>query len=150
MSENDLNTHQNILLEEMLKHHEGFRGKAYHDSVGILTIGYGFNIEDNSMCEEAAAAQLRCDVRRKTKELRRSIPAFEKVTGARRAALIDMAYNMGVPGLKQFRKMWAAIASDDWETAAKEAVDSKWYRQVKSRGRRIVEILRSGEWPVNL
>lgn len=146
----DLGSIDASFLEDMLKHHEGFRSEAYLDSVGILTIGYGFNVEDNSMCEEAALAQLRCDVRRKTEELKRGILEFDDVTGARRAALIDMAYNMGVPGLRKFRKMWAAIARDDWDTAAKEATDSQWYKQVKSRAERIVEILRTGEWPEDL
>jgi len=136
-----------FLLEEMITRHEGFRERAYLDTEGFLTIGYGFNIDGNVMCEEAARAQLRCDIKKTEKELKRTMPVFNNVSGARRAALIDMGYNLGVPGLKGFRRMWAAIAKDDWETAADEAKDSKWYKQVKSRGKRIVKILRTGEWP---
>lgn len=33
-------------------------------------------------------------------------------------ALFDMAYNLGVGGLLKFRKLLAACASGDWETAA--------------------------------
>jgi lysozyme len=150
MSDNELTTHQRVLLEEMLKHHEGYSEKMYRCSAGYQTIGYGFNLETNTMCKEAAEAQLRCDVERTVKRMTRTIPQFKHVSGARRAALIDMGFNLGVPGLRKFRKMWTAIGRNDWERAAAEAIDSRWYRQVKSRGARIVEILRTGEWPDSL
>jgi lysozyme len=134
-------------LVDMVKLHEGYSEKMYTCPAGYLTIGYGFNLETNTMCKEAAEAQLRCDIDRTEQQMLETIPEFKGVLGPRRAALIDMGYNLGVPGLRKFRKMWAAIGQRDWEKAAKEAVDSKWYTQVGSRGVRIVNIIKSGHWP---
>lgn len=142
-----MSEYHDVILEELVKRHEGFREKAYRDTEGYLTIGYGFNIDGNVMCEEAALAQLRCDLHKTEKRMLRTIPQFKNVKGVRRIALIDMGYNLGVPGLRKFKKMWSAIGRNDWEEAACQAQDSRWFRQVKTRGTRIVEILRTGELP---
>ena len=67
----------------------------------------------------------------------------------RQAALIDMTFNLGVAGLAQFEKMRSCVDIRDWPGAAKEAKDSDWYKQVGSRGRRIVYILQYGKMPIN-
>ena len=145
-----MNKRHEALLEALIKHHEGYSEKMYRCSAGKLTIGYGFNLEDNVMCQEAAEAQLRCDIEKVEKRMDRVIPEFKGLTGARRAALIDMGYNLGVPGIRKFRNMWSAIRQGNWDAAAYQAQDSRWFRQVKSRGVRIVEMLRTGEWPQDL
>jgi lysozyme len=59
-------------------------------------------------------------------------------------ALIDFLFNVGAGTALTFKKALAAIYKGDWETAADEMTDSRWYRQVKSRGREIVEMIRKG------
>ena len=49
-----------------------------------------------------------------------------------------MSFNLGLTGLRKFKKMKAALDNDDYRTAAAEAKDSKWFKQVKSRGPRTV------------
>jgi hypothetical protein len=39
--------------------------------------------------------------------------------------------------------MKAALENNDYATAADEMVDSKWYKQVKTRGPRTVALMRS-------
>ena len=39
--------------------------------------------------------------------------------------------------------MKAALEQNDYSTAADEMVDSKWYKQVKTRGPRTVALMRS-------
>jgi len=41
--------------------------------------------------------------------------------------------------------MIAALARGDYKAAADEMVDSAWYRQVGTRARRLVEMMRTGE-----
>ena len=53
--------------------------------------------------------------------------------------IVDMAFNLGVPRLSNFKKMWAAIHENNFEEAAKEMLDSRWARQV---GRRAIELAR--------
>lgn len=57
--------------------------------------------------------------------------------------LVNMTFNLGRPRLSRFRKMIAAVEANDWNEAANQMVDSKWYRQVKTRGVELVELMRS-------
>jgi len=53
-----------------------------------------------------------------------------------------MAFNLGAPRLAKFHKMRAAIAADDWQAAAAEALASKWAGQVPRRAAEIARLLR--------
>ena len=64
-----------------------------------------------------------------------------------RNALVDMAFNLGGPKLRQFAKMLAALGQQDWETASAEAMDSAWFQQVGRRAHAHVETLHKGCWP---
>ena len=59
--------------------------------------------------------------------------AWEEFSDNRKIALIDMRFNLGPSRFRGFRRMIAAIKKGDWELAGKEAMDSKWATQVKSR-----------------
>ena len=68
--------------------------------------------------------------------------------GARQAALIDMRLNLGPARLRGFRNMIAAAERQDWATAALEARDSAWAKQVQpTRVEHIVTMFVTGEWP---
>lgn len=58
---------------------------------------------------------------------------------ARAEVLINMAFNMGVPGLLKFRRALDAVRADDYDAAASHMLDSRWACQV---GRRAVELAR--------
>ena len=63
----------------------------------------------------------------------------------RQKALLNMMFNLGYNKFTGFKKMIAAIKLNDWEEAAEQAKDSRWYRQVgKSRSERIITRLREG------
>ena len=76
--------------------------------------------------------------------------ADQPIDDVRQGALVNMIFNLGMGGVLKFRKMIAAIKSDDWYTAANEAKDSLWYDQLKDSGdppgraNRIVSELRKG------
>ena len=64
------------------------------------------------------------------------------LTPERRSVLINMAYNLGVNGLINFKKMIAALKIGDYEKASVEMKDSKWYRQVGNRAVRLRQEMR--------
>lgn len=64
----------------------------------------------------------------------------------RREILLNMAFNMGLPTLAKFKKMWAAIKLQDWEEAAKQMLDSKWAKQVGYRANELADAMRTGQW----
>jgi lysozyme len=54
-----------------------------------------------------------------------------------------MCFNLGYPRLSKFKGMKAAVEEADWNRAADEMVDSKWYQQVPNRARRLEKRMRS-------
>ena len=55
----------------------------------------------------------------------------------------SMQYNLGWPRFSQFKKFWKALEAHDYLRAAEEMIDSRWYRQVKERGERLVSLMQS-------
>ena len=67
--------------------------------------------------------------------------AWDDWPGEVQEILVNMMFNMGRPRLSQFKKMTAALNSQDWKTAAFEGRDSRWYSQVHHRAERLMSRL---------
>jgi len=119
----------------------------YECPAGKLTIGYGHNIEDNGIDENTAKSLLRVDIMDAQEIAAKNIEGWEKCNSARKSVLIDMCFNMGWPKFSTFKKMLAAINDEDWEKAAAEMKDSKWYRQVGIRAKALNKMMLSGYYP---
>ena len=129
---------------EMLKRHEGFKQFPYLCTAGKLTVGYGRNFDDVGLSEYEAEFLLLQDIKHATNRLTTIFPEFYQFTVNRQAALIDMMVNLGSRRFLLFRKMVIAIKKSDWEDAAKEAKDSKWFVQVPNRAKEIIDLIREG------
>ncbi len=123
---------------------EGLRLKPYRCSAGKLTIGIGRNLESVGITKAEAFYLLNNDLERVELDLDRSFTWWRKMSERRQRALANMCFNLGLKTLLTFKKMLAAMEHKDFETAANEAMDSDWYRQVKDRSKRIVEMIRKG------
>ena len=147
--------------------HEGLRLQVYQDTLGIDTIGIGRNLEDRGITKEeldwmdipnmdavyeygiteADAMYLaKNDVQIVEEELVRAHPCVEDLDAVRQLVLVDMAFNMGVPRLSKFKKMWAAVHENKFDIAAKEMLDSRWAIQVKSRSTKLAHAMHHGEF----
>ena len=152
---------------EKLIAHEGLRLEVYQDTLGIDTIGIGRNLEDRGITKEelegldipsidhvyeyglteADAVYLaHNDVEIVEEELVRAHPCVDRLDSVRQLVLMDMAFNMGVPRLCKFKKMWNAIHDEDFPTAAKEMLDSRWANQVKGRATKLANAMHNGEF----
>lgn len=127
-------------IKDDLRRDEGLRLYPYKDSVGKWSIGYGRNLSDNGITPEEAEILLAHDVYAAEKGLDAALPWWKELDSLRRRALLNMAFNMGIPKLLGFVKMLDALKRRDFETAAKEALDSKWAGQVGSRAERIADL----------
>ena len=126
---------------EDLKRDEGFRPKPYRCTAGKLTIGYGRNIEDVGI-NEAEAEMLLCnDIEEATADLMDIFPGWFDYMWPKKEALVNMRFNLGPARFRKFKKMISAVKAEDWQEAAKQAKDSKWYNQVGDRAKRIVATL---------
>ena len=52
-------------------------------------------------------------------------------------------FNLGYPRLSKFKGMKRGVDSQDWNQAADEMVDSRWYRQVGARAERLEARMRA-------
>ena len=135
-------------FERMLIEHEGLRLKPYRDSVGKLTIGIGTNLSDGITRTEALWL-MRHRLEKAEKELISRFPVYKELDTVRQFVLLDMAYNLGIPKLAGFKKMWAALdlaVSYDYGFlhAAAEMLDSKWARQVGNRAKDLAYMMATG------
>lgn len=158
-------------IEEQIILHEGLRLEVYKCPADYWTVGVGRNLEGKPLttgeqqyvlgCSDLTSKQVisilrRCGITRDdalfllandiddaVADLRR-FSWFEALDPIRRKVMIDMRYNLGPTKFREFRRMIAALENHDYNTAADEMKDSKWYWEVKTRSRRLVKMMRTG------
>ena len=146
-------------INEQLEIDEGFSKIVYLCPAGKKSIGFGYNLDANSLVlssntisnyfsrgiseNEARLLLCRCisDVQKK---LRGRIKGFSELNTVRQDILTNMAFNMGVAGLLDFHKMLRAIEDNDFNKAADEMKNSKWFHQVGMRSKRLEHEMRTG------
>ena len=137
-------------------HREGGRHTAYRCPAGRLTIGWGHNLEarpvrglgpGSSLSENEADELLRADLAELAALLDLRLAWWRGLGPARSAALLDMAFNLGLSGLLGFRRMLEAARRLRFEEAAAEMLDSRWAGQVGRRARELAGMMRLGVWP---
>lgn len=132
-------------VRELITRHEGYRRTPYHCTAGKLTIGVGRNLDDVGIDQEEARYLLDRDIGRALDDLS-SFGWFHVLDTVRQRALIDMRFQLGPAGFRTFGRMIAALARQDYATAATEALDSKWARfDTPARAQTIAAMLRSGD-----
>ena len=152
------------LIDKLIEH-EGMVLTVYQDTLGIDTIGIGRNLKDRGISKEeldhmdiphidliyrdgiteADARYLaENDVQIVEDELLKAHPCIAGLDAVRQLILIDMAFNMGVPRLCKFKKMWNAIHEEKFDIAAKEMLDSRWANQVKLRAVKLANAMHNG------
>lgn len=126
-----------------LVEHEGFRGEAYRDSLGFWTIGYGTRLP---LTRAEAYLLLRHRMCEKADELDRAQPWWRDLPTPAANALLNMAYQLGVPGLLGFAKTLALLRDGRYAAAADEALNSKWARHdTPARAAKVAAMIRSAE-----
>lgn len=132
-------------LPTQLKRDEGDKRFPYTDTVGKVTIGCGFNLTDVGLYPE----EIDWILGNRITKLRAQLAAYQwysTLDAVRQAVVENMAYNMGVADLLHFPHMLAALAKQDWATAASEMANSAWAHQVGDRATRLEQQIFTGEW----
>lgn len=138
-----------LLLQE-LRRDEGVRYVPYLDSVGIKTVGVGHNLEAHPLeltyplTDEQVNQILADDLVRVFSGLDRKIGWWRNLSCARQRVLANMAFNLGVDGLLEFRRMILAVDRGHYDQAAREMLNSKWAKQVFNRAIRLAEMMAKG------
>jgi lysozyme len=140
-----------MTLKDTLKQDEGLRLRAYPDPVSHgepWTIGYGHTGPDvhggMEITGEQAESLLDADITKATAALETALPWACQLDEARRGALINMTFNMGINHLLGFHHFLTALQCGDYSTAAEEMLDSLWAKQVGSRAIRLSRVIAHG------
>jgi lysozyme len=73
------------------------------------------------------------DIQEGAADLDRRLPWWRQMNDARQRALLDMRFNLGQDGLEKFKKALPAMHAGDYETAAREIMDSDVGRGGKTK-----------------
>lgn len=132
-----------------LRRDEGEVLHAYQDHLGYWTIGMGILIDKRrggGITPEESAYLTQNRVVRIEAELTSKLPWFTRLEPPRRAALVNMAYQMGVAGLLGFARSLGSIRDERWALAEAQLLESTWARQTPDRARRVARQIATGEW----
>lgn len=123
---------------------EGRRARAYKDSMGILSGGIGRNLEGVSFTDGEIALMFANDLERADFAARTLFPSFGTLSENRKAAIVNMAFNLGQERLSEFHHMRDAVTAEDFDAAADAMADSLWAKQVGARALRLEKMIREG------
>lgn len=130
---------------EQLERDEGVKRTMYRDELGNPTVGVG-HLLTTPLSYRAIRQILEDDVAVAYETLTTRLPWVTTLSDARRGALINLTFNMGIDGLLGFAKMLRAIQAGDCDTAATELLNSRYAKQVGDRAQRLATQLKTDVW----
>jgi len=126
-------------LINQLQKDEGYRQFPYACSRNKITLGYGRNIQEKGLTESEARYLLTKDVIEVIKDLRKIFKDFNQLPTDIQEVLGNMRFQLGSGGFRSFRRFIKAIKKHNWNKAAIEMKDSRWYDQTKDRAKRLIK-----------
>ena len=139
-------------LREQLKIDEGCVYEIYNDHLGYPTFGIGHLVIESdpengqavgtSVSEDRVAEAFDEDIKSVLRDCNILYPDFDDLPEEAQQIIANMMFNLGRPRLSKFAGMKRGVDARDWDVAADEMVDSRWYRQVGARAERLVNRMR--------
>lgn len=153
-----INEWQKLFIE--LSFDEGRKLIVYKDLVGIPTVGIGFNLKANKTFPIIGRTISKIGERITDKECNQLfqwsvenvaltpiekylLDGYNTLSDVRKRALINLCFNMGINTLLDFKNSLYYLFKGEYSQSADNFKQSKWYRQVKSRGDRITDMIRN-------
>lgn len=144
----------------MLIRDEGLRLRAYKCTAGHWTIGVGRNLDARGIkgCKllylrtvgitrEQALAWLDEDISIAEKDCEAIFgEQFSAWSDLRRLGWVNLSFNLGRERLSKFVNTIRWAKSGDWARVRFGLINSLWYKQVKSRGRRVLALICEESW----
>ncbi|KKL99297.1 hypothetical protein LCGC14_1815790 [marine sediment metagenome] len=136
-------------LEDHVKRAEAPNGEAmlfpYEDSVGLITIGWGRNLDGKGLSLKECQLLFDNDLQDVFRDCA-TLPFWDHIDGVRQMVVMDMVFNLGLTRFLKFKNLNRALTIQDYVRAAHEMLDSKWYRQVGRRAEKLRQIMLTGVW----
>jgi lysozyme len=142
------------IVKEDLVRHEGYVAEIYLDSENLPTFGIGHLVTEDDMeytwpvgtpvTDERILQVFHDDCDIAYSDACALVLNFAGQTVNAQRVLVNMSFNLGRSRLGQFKKFLAAVNEGNYQKAAEEMIDSKWYHQVGNRSKELVEMMRGG------
>ena len=139
-------------LRKQLEIDEGVRYVIYLDHLGLPTFGIGHLVTKNdsesgqavgaTVSKERVAECFDMDVQSVINDCNKLYNNFGNLPEEVQQIIANMMFNLGRTRLSKFKGMKRGVDSMNWNQAADEMVDSRWYRQVTNRAQRLVSRMR--------
>ena len=140
-------------LKETLKVDEGVVYEIYNDHLGYATFGIGHLVLETDpehgqavgtpVSEERVDECFEKDVQTVIEDCKKLHDGWDGYPEEVKQVIANMMFNMGCPRLSKFKGMKAGVDARDWNEAADQMVDSRWYKQVTNRADRLVQRMRA-------
>lgn len=142
--------------------HEGSRTKVYSDTLGVPTVGVGFNLTrgdapnllkkiganiekiksgKSELTDTQVKMLLHYTLTQAKKDCISIIKNFETLPNSIKGVLIEMTFALGRSRFLGFKRFIANIESRKFKSAAKELISSKWAKQVGNRAKTLSNII---------
>ena len=139
-------------LREQLEIDEGCVYEIYNDHLGYATFGVGHLVTESdpeqgqslgtAVSSDRVAEAFESDIQSVLRDCDILYPDFDDLPEEAQQIIANMMFNLGRPRLSKFAGMKRGVDARDWNQAADEMVDSRWYRQVGARAERLVDRMR--------
>lgn len=130
-------------IKSDLVRHEAKRYVAYLCTADVWTNGVGHTGSDvwkgQRVDDKQIDLWLDKDVLTALRDARKLVKNFNDLSFTRKTIIVNMAFNLGYDRLSKFKATLAAIEAEDFDKAALQMMNSRWYAQVKGRA---VELVR--------
>ena len=140
-------------LRKELESDEGCKHETYLCSQNVVTGGIGHMITEwddekytevgVEISEEQVKAWFNKDIESVLNDCELLYDDFDHLPEEAQLIIANMMFNLGRNRLGAFKGMKSGVDARDWNKAADEMVDSRWYEQVPNRAKRLVDRMRS-------
>jgi len=140
-------------LKNEIKADEGCVNSVYLDHLNLKTLGVGHLVTEwdeeydkpvgTTVSDDRVNELFEKDINVTLEECRYLYDDFDSLPEEVQKIIGNMMFNLGRPRLSRFHKMKKAVLDKDWQEAANQMQDSKWYEQVTNRAERLCERMRN-------
>jgi GH24 family phage-related lysozyme (muramidase) len=153
-------------LDQQIELDEGYRAGPYKDSRGLWTIADGrcvetapftgaewkFLLDGGHLTVQIDHLGSQFLLHQKEQQavaaLKTLLPQWDTMGDVRQNALIEECYQLGNSFLVGWPHTLAAIRNNDWDGVANAEMESEWAQhQTPQRASKLIQMLRSGQWP---
>lgn len=140
-------------LRAQLEIDEGVKYEIYNDHLGYPTFGVGHLVLETdpeynspvgtSISESRVIEAFEQDCDNVLLDCTILYPDFYDLPEEAQQIIANMMFNLGRTRLSKFKGMKRGVDAKDWNKAADEMIDSRWYKQVTNRAQRLVDRMRN-------